>query len=263
MTAWRMMAEGQAGRASAMSEPGPQPGQGEPAAARSGGRRADKASNAADTLLRVALDLFARQDYSTVTIKDIAKETGFNASLIYYYFESKEELFLRAIELTVETAFQKFEAIREQADSPEAVISSWIEIHITHFVLMQKLAKVSLDYASTRNRTQKLDAAIRAFYDKEAIVLGQAIRDGLRQGVFRRTQPRAMAVFISTFLDGTLFRSMMFPEFDYRTAIRHMRSVVLDHLRMGPEGDPPPPAKRLRKRAASSAARPRRSPTRQ
>jgi hypothetical protein len=42
-----------------------------------------------------------------------------------------------------------------------------------------------------------------------------------------------MAVFISTFLDGALFRNIMFPEFDYRAAIRYMRDVVLDHLREG------------------------------
>ena len=59
-----------------------------------------------------------------------------------------------------------------------------------------------------------------------------AIKDGLAQGIFRSSiKPKQMAVFISTFLDGTLFRSMMFPEFNYRAAIRHMRTVVLNELR--------------------------------
>ncbi len=189
---------------------------------------------AAETLLHAALDLFARLDYSTVTIKDIAQQTGCNPSLIYYYFDNKEELFLRAIEMTVADAFGKFEALstRDGRGSPEEVISAWIEIHITQFVLMQKLAKVSLDYASTRTRTASLDEAIRQFYDKESVVLGQAIKDGLAQGVFRpATKPKQMALFISTFLDGTLFRSMMFPEFNYRAAIRHMRLLVLNELR--------------------------------
>ena len=83
---------------------------------------------AAETLLRAALDLFARLDYSTVTIKDIAQQTGCNPSLIYYYFDNKEELFLRAIEMTVADAFGKFEALSTKdgsADrgSPDEVIS--------------------------------------------------------------------------------------------------------------------------------------------
>jgi AcrR family transcriptional regulator len=195
-----------------------------------------KSSVTAETMLRVALNLFARQDFSTVTIKDIAKQTGFNPSLLYYYFENKEELFRRAIDLSVETAFEKFEAIRAAPETPESVISSWIEIHIIQFVLMQKLAKVSLDYASTRTRTREMDGAIRQFYDKEAVVLGHAIREGVEQGLFRPTKPKEMAVFISTFLDGALFRNMMFPDFNYKAAIRHMRRVVLHQLRGGTAG---------------------------
>jgi AcrR family transcriptional regulator len=192
-----------------------------------------KPSVVAETLLQVALDLFARQDFSSVTIKDIAKETGFNPSLLYYYFENKEELFLRAIALAVETAFKKFAAIRTAAETPEGIIASWIEIHIIQFVLMQQLAKVSLDYATTRTRTPEMDRAIRQFYDREAVVLSQAIKDGVRQGLFRPTQPKVMAEFISTFLDGALFRNMMFPDFNYKAAIRTMRTIVLDQLRVG------------------------------
>ncbi|MCX5495551.1 TetR family transcriptional regulator [Kaistia dalseonensis] len=197
--------------------------------------KGDATLSASDTLLNAALDLFAEQNYSTVTIKDIARATGFNPSLIYYYFGSKEELFLQAVEMTVATAFEKFDRIRDHANTPDAVISSWIEIHVTEFALLQKLAKVSLDYASTRSRNERIDKAIRQFYDKESVVLGQAIREGVESGMFRPTKPKQMAVFISTFLDGALFRNMMFPEFNYRTAIRNMRTIILDRLRTGTE----------------------------
>lgn len=189
-----------------------------------------RSSEVADALQRAALDLFARQNYSTVTIKDIAAETGINSALIYYYFGSKEELFLKAVETTVEVAFQKFSDVSADAQSPVEIIASWIEIHIIQFVLLQKLAKISLDYASTRNRTQRIDRAIRTFYDKESVVLGRAIREGIEQGIFRAVDPEAMSVFISTFLDGCLFRSVMFPRFGHRRAIEDMRRFVLEHL---------------------------------
>lgn len=189
-----------------------------------------RSSEVADALQSAALDLFARQNYSTVTIKDIAAETGINSALIYYYFGSKEELFLKAIENTVEVAFQKFSDASADAQSPVEIIASWIEIHIIQFVLLQKLAKISLDYASTRNRTQRIDRAIRTFYDKESVVLGRAIRAGIEEGTFRAVDPEAMSVFISTFLDGCLFRSVMFPRFGHRRAIEDMRRFVMEHL---------------------------------
>lgn len=186
-------------------------------------------------LQAAALELFAEQNYSTVTIKDIARHTGINTGLIYYYFKSKEDLFLNAVEATAEAAFQKFEAVRANAPTPEAIISIWIEIHVQHFVLLRKLAKVSLDYASTGNRTPRIDRAIRRFYDKESVVLGEAIHVGSIDGTFRNVDAKRISAFISTFLDGCLFRSVMFPKFSYRNAMEDLRTLVLDHLRARPE----------------------------
>src|SRR5215472_15196116 len=44
-------------------------------------------------LMSVALELFARRGFSSVTIKDIAKSANVNSALLYYYFDSKEDLF--------------------------------------------------------------------------------------------------------------------------------------------------------------------------
>lgn len=187
----------------------------------------------AKALQKAAFELFARQSYSSVTIKDIADATGFNASLIYYYYENKEGLFMKAVEATVQDAFEHFETITQRASSPEEFISLWIELHIEQYPALQKLAKISLDYASTLTRTAPVDAAIADFYDKEARLLSKAIRDGIAAGTFRDVDPAATAEFISTFLDGSLFRNVMFPDFDPAAAIRHMRSVALAYLARG------------------------------
>lgn len=189
--------------------------------------------DASETLQRVALDLFAKQNYSTVTIKDIAAATGLNPSLIYYYFGSKEGLFLKAIERTVDEAFQYFGSISDRTSDPVKIISLWIEVHITQYDKLQKLAKISLDYASTYDRTDPADEAIRKFYDREAEVLGAAIKAGIVAGTFHAANPRAVALFISTYLDGALFRRVLFPDFNAKTAIRHMSKIVLTYLRTG------------------------------
>ncbi|HEY0212106.1 MAG TPA: TetR/AcrR family transcriptional regulator [Paenirhodobacter sp.] len=183
-----------------------------------------------DLMCLVALDLFAEQNYSTVTIKDIADACGMNPSLIYYYFENKEDLFMKTISRVVEDSFAKFDDLTLNASSPEALVSQWIELHITDFVQLQKVARMSLDYAGSHNRTPLVDRAIRDFYEKEAQVLGKAIADGIRNGTFRRGNPPEMALFISTYLDGALFRNVMFPTFNYMRAIKSMRKVVLDYL---------------------------------
>lgn len=186
----------------------------------------------AKLLHRVALDLFAAKNYSHVTIKDISAASKVNAALIYYYYGSKEELFLQVIEETAEEAYQKFQSVAHHIDSPETLISMWIELHITEFPLMQKLGKISLDYATTHSRTKRIDEAVGKFYNIEATILRRAIRSGIAKGLFQEVNVNDAIVFISTFLDGCLFREFMLPGFDTKSAIRHMRQIILDHLRM-------------------------------
>ena len=130
----------------------------------SGGKDGYETGSAPDILCKVALDLFASQNFSTVTIKDIADATGLNASLIYYYFGNKEGLFMRAIERTVEEAFAHYDEISRNADSPDKLISLWMELHVRQFVSLQKVAKISLDYANTQNHSPATDRAIKALY---------------------------------------------------------------------------------------------------
>ena len=193
--------------------------------------KAPRNSVVAEALRSSALELFARQNYSSVTIKEISAATGVNASLIYYYFGSKEDLFLDIVETTVEDAFRKFESIKTESETPESIITRWLEIHVTQFVLLRKLAKMSLDYASAHSRSAALDRAIRKFYDKESVVLTRAVQAGIALGVFRPVDAADVTLFISTFLDGVLFRSVMFPKLNQRAVIRHMGEIVLRHLR--------------------------------
>lgn len=199
----------------------------------SGAKDSYETGSAPDILCKVALDLFASQNFSTVTIKDIADASGLNASLIYYYFGNKEGLFMKAIERTVEEAFAHYEEISRNADAPDKLISLWMELHVRQFVTLQKVAKMSLDYANTQNHTPATDRAIKALYDKEAKLLGATIQRGIVEGMFRPVNPAETAAMISTFLDGALFRNAMFPNFNYAQGIRAMRKIILTYLAAG------------------------------
>lgn len=51
-----------------------------------------------EQIIDAATHVFARKGYSNATNKDIAREAGITAGLIYYYFESKEALLYAVFE---------------------------------------------------------------------------------------------------------------------------------------------------------------------
>jgi AcrR family transcriptional regulator len=188
------------------------------------------AADTADIIRRAALELFSSQNFSTVTMKDIAAATGLNAALVYYYFGSKEGLFLSVVDSTTEVAIGAFESIRDPHASPRDIVSLWIENHILQFDLMRKLIKISIDFAATHRNSPKIERAIRRFYQTEAKILGAALTEGVKRGLFRKCDVTSTVNFISIFLDGVLVRSVMMPEFNTADAIRDLRNRILADL---------------------------------
>src|ERR1700704_3227717 len=60
-----------------------------------------------DDILDAALRLFSEQGYTAVSIKDIAKAGRVNSALIYYYFASKEHLFVEALKYSARTTMMR------------------------------------------------------------------------------------------------------------------------------------------------------------
>ena len=58
-------------------------------------------------ILDSAQRLFARKGLDPTTIKEIGAESGLNPALLYYYFESKEELY-RAVARILAQVFYRF-----------------------------------------------------------------------------------------------------------------------------------------------------------
>lgn len=188
----------------------------------------------AQTIIReTALDLFSARNFSSVTTKDIAKATGFNTALIYYYFGSKEELFRSAVSLAVERAFTQFRSSRSNLESPKEILLDWLDNHVREYDTISKLVRISIDYANTADRKASIDNAIREFYNEERGVLQEVLSAGIKAGVFKDVNVEETSTFISTYLDGVFVRAVILKDFDPIAAIRKLRTSILAQLGRG------------------------------
>jgi AcrR family transcriptional regulator len=180
--------------------------------------------------MEVSLDLFSGSHFSSITIKDIARETGFNSALLYYYFDSKEDLFRQSVEMAVRRVFEQFVIFNHTIDTPPTVVSAWLTTHIQQFDLIRKFVKIALDYAQNGTRIDTIDDAIASFYENERTLLSSSIARGVSDQLFSRIDPDETATFISTFLDGVVTRSIIFPGFEYSRSILDLKRILEQHL---------------------------------
>ena len=204
--------------------------------------RRDDQGAARDKFLAAALDLFAERNFASVTIKDIARALGVNTALIYYYFDSKTDLFRATIEHAVGRAFENVRTLSDQSADPPTVLAAWIENHLKKYAEIHRFVKIALDFRSAHEGDADIANSIEHFYSEEHKLLSKIIRQGIKQGLFNPVDPNRMAQFISTYLDGCMVRSVILSDFNLEGAVRDLHRRVLEML-----GYAKKPAKRKRR----------------
>lgn len=87
------------------------------------GRSREGESEARGKLLAAAADLFARKGYAATTVREIVSAAGVTPPVLYYYFESKEGLFLELMK----EPFERFSAGLGQAQEGTGTARSRLE----------------------------------------------------------------------------------------------------------------------------------------
>jgi AcrR family transcriptional regulator len=194
-------------------------------------RREQHSADRVEKFLVTALDLFAERNFASVTIKDIAKALNVNTALIYYYFDSKTDLFRATIEYAVARAFENVRALDDRSADPPTIIAAWLANHVNKYAEIHRFVKISLDFRGAHEGGDpNIAKTIESFYIEERKLLSKIIRDGIKRGLFAPVDPNRMAQFISTYLDGCMVRSVILSDFDLQAAVRDLHRRVLDML---------------------------------
>jgi AcrR family transcriptional regulator len=177
-----------------------------------------------------ALALFAERSFASVTIKDIASKLRINPALIYYYFDSKQDLFRASIEAAIFDAVAHYDGIRSLHDHPVGLIDAWLESNVKLSHTISNLVKVMLDHSGLPRHIPSVDRLVKRFYEEEYRILSGAIGRGIELGVFRPVDQRRIALFASCHLDGVMVAAKIRPDFDLAQAIENLRNVLFSHL---------------------------------
>ncbi len=202
-------------------------------------RRASKRSTdglhpKAERILTVALDLFSRRDFLSVTNKDIASAANINSALIYYYFENKEHLFRSVIGFATQRAMETYRKLEAQHSHPAYLIQLWFDNNITLSEPIRQLIKIMLDYRTGDNAVPIDDLVSDFYHHEEEEILAQNIRKGVRMKLFAKNDVTQTARFVSVHLDGIMAASLVRKDFDLAASVRELAHHLWDRLEFDP-----------------------------
>jgi TetR/AcrR family transcriptional regulator, cholesterol catabolism regulator len=140
-----------------------------------------------DQILDAAARIFARDGFHAARMDDIASELDLTKAALYYYCESKQDLFVKVIEARVGIAVEALENIDTTASTASAKIREAILVHLRVFhqhrdiytmFLGERLRSISSEAASVVDEMGRRFERRWADFLEEGIAAGE-FRDDL------------------------------------------------------------------------------------
>ena len=149
------------------------------------GRRARSAQATREAILRAATDVFARAGFAGGRVEQISKAAQSHDRMIYYYFGSKQGLFIAVLE----DVYRQFNAAESELaldpDQPVAALSAVIGF-VWHYY-QQHPEFITLLNTENLLRGQHIAASsgMREYSSPVLAITDQVLRSGVAQGKFR------------------------------------------------------------------------------
>jgi TetR/AcrR family transcriptional repressor of nem operon len=195
-----------------------------------------RTSDADQRLKQAALDLMWEESYGAVTIDDICKRADVKKGSFYYFFKSKAELAVAALEkLWTDTWQPTLDRAFSPSIDPLARFTGYFAaIYENQLETKQKYGKVlgcPVCSVGSEVSTQEVDvtAAVRGLMGRKLKYYESTIRDAVAQGVIEPCDPAQEALALLGLLEGLISqaRIMNDPE-----VLRRLPDMALGLLRV-------------------------------
>jgi TetR/AcrR family transcriptional repressor of nem operon len=187
---------------------------------------------ASDTRLRLieaAMELFVFQGYAGTGLAQVARKAGANPGSLYYFFPTKEDLLAATLERRLERLRPEvldpiWERVSDPLERVFALLAGYRQmLTVTEFDHGCPIGNLVLELASTHPNVRALLA--RNFDNWLASV--QACFEEARERLPAHVDPRALAVFVLTTMEGAVMLARTYRDFEaYDAAVVTLRDYV-------------------------------------
>lgn len=146
-----------------------------------------------DEIMAAAAEVFLAKGFRAASFKDIAEAVGIDRASLYYYFESKQELFHAATSAAVARNVAAAERVAEGDAAPEdkivAIVSMLLESYTeTDYPYMFMFLQEDVNQITTAS-DDPWALEVKALTRRYEGAVGSILDEGIATGVFRGDAP--------------------------------------------------------------------------
>ncbi len=158
-----------------------------------------------EKIFKAAVTCFNEQGYYETTIEDIAARVNVSKGLIYYYFDSKKELFLELFQYRVGRYFEQIKKYIEGEKYPDVRLKMFINKASEILKENEDFFKFCLEFLSLGVREPEIRDVMTVFYKDSINTFRQLLEEGVRSGRFKDLGSERVARTIYFLFMGVFF----------------------------------------------------------
>ncbi len=157
-------------------------------------------SDMRDSIVGIASEIFARFGFKKTTVDDIAQALRKGKSSIYYYFNSKEDIFQAVVDSEADALREKINAILAKPISAMEKLRQYVKTRM-------QAVQVMVNYYALINEKDvynlKLAEKLRSKYDTEEVeIIKRILNEGASAGAFKIKDLELSAIAVITAMKG-------------------------------------------------------------
>lgn len=169
-----------------------------------------RASDAKERLMDAVSELIWTGSYGTTTIDQICEKAGVKKGSFYYFFESKADLAVAALDAACAKKQAELDSIFSATVPPLDRLRKYCEFAYQKQVAMKEIYGSVLGCplctlgSEVSTQEQKLREQIEHIFDRQRKYLESVIRDARAEGLIEETDPASKAKMLQVYLHGLM-----------------------------------------------------------
>jgi len=163
-------------------------------------------------IIDAALAELATRGVGAVRMEDVSRNAGMSKGGIAHYFASRDALFADAFEVFFDRIFERSAETMAQHHGAVAKLMSFTWLYDWEDPAVNVGYPLMLECMALAVRDQKYRELFRNWTDNWVRLLTEAVRDGMREGLFASDDAEATARAISAIYHGIAIRWYLDPE---------------------------------------------------
>ncbi len=166
-----------------------------------------------EQIVRATIRCLARDGYTRLTMKRVAREAGVSQGILHYYFADKRAMLAATLEVVARDLDRRVAAAQSRTGrDPRARLRALVRACLEVAVRRPEYWVVFVEFWGEMLHDRRLRDLNTEVYARTRRLIGRLIAEGVRAGRFRAVEPARAAAVVLGLVDGLSLQLTFDPE---------------------------------------------------